>query len=465
MLLLILLGAHTTYAGKVRIEGTVKNFAGDALVCTITSNGLAEKRVQVVMPMQGGNFGGDFEVTSTVLFSISDGANFFGGFVQAGDSIVIQYDYPDFERSIAYQGKGKEKFEIVHSINQIKSFLRKEVTAARSNAYPVDYLFGKIDSLNSTVEGQINRAAGQMNEEGHYQLIGSLNGSVLKAKVNSLVAIFGDSYDAILKKYPERLSAKSVADIHKLLEFDDGLYRSRFYVDAVRDVMNSYLEENVQLQVTDFSERKYHYLSDRLPPRLRTPVIFMVLDQDIRSDNGTVRDSVILSASDLLNDSSLKQIIRDKIGESAVISVGRKAPEFSLRNLAGEKVTLASFAGKTVYLDFWFAACGPCHILFKEIEPVKKHFEADDRVVFLTVSVDDEKTWKRAITRFGVKGYHVFTENKFRDHPVIQSYQVGQYPTTYIINPRGEFHAVRPSGNPEILKQQIAESLKSVDGR
>jgi peroxiredoxin len=461
MLLLILFGAHITYAGKVRIEGTVKNFSGEALMCTVIDNGLSEKPVQVVIPMQGGNFGGDFEVASTVLFSISDGTNYFGGFVEAGDSIVIQYDYLDFERSIVFQGRGKEKFEIMHAIGRIKIFLRSQVAPARANAYPVDYLFGKIDSLKSTAMDNINRAAGKMNAESHYQVVGFLNASVLKAKINSLVAIFGDSYDAILKKHQEKLSLKSVSDMHKLLEFDDSFYRSKLYVSAVRDVMAIYLEENVQPQATDFSERKYYYLSDRLPPKLRTPVLFMMLDQDIRSGNETVSNSVILSASDLLSDSSLKQIVKDKIGGSALIGVGHKAPEFSLQNLAGEKVSLASFAGKTVYIDFWFAACGPCHSLFKAIEPVKKHFEADDRVVFLTVSIDDEKTWKKAITRFGVKGYHVFTENKFRDHPVIKSYQVGQYPTTYIINSKGEFHSVRPSGNPEILKQQIIESVKT----
>lgn len=459
LLICILFSIQVTCTYGVRLQGMVRNASANEIICTIVGNELSDKPVKVTIPLNKGKFDHYLDLTSTTFLSFSDGSNYFGGFVQPGDSIVIHYDQLNFDNTITYSGFGSEKFDIAYSINQIKSFPRKLRTAARDARFPIDYLFGKIDSLKTLVANQIALAANQMSEQSNLQLRGFLAANVLHAKYNGLVTIFGDSYDDILKKHREKLSAGSIEQMHQLLEFDENLYRSKFYVTAVNTVMSIYLEENIQPKMAGFAEQKYQYLIDKLPQNLRSPVIFMMLSSDISYNKGSIENSVFIRASDLLDDSRLRHIIVERLAEAGTIRVGGKAPEFSLLNLSGQKVNLASFSGKTIYLDFWFAACGPCHLLFKAIQPVKKYFENDDRVVFLTVSIDGENEWKKAITKFNIIGYHAFTENKFRDHPILQSYQVNFYPTTYIIDPKGEFHSVNPSGNPEILKQQILESL------
>jgi thiol-disulfide isomerase/thioredoxin len=67
--------------------------------------------------------------------------------------------------------------------------------------------------------------------------------------------------------------------------------------------------------------------------------------------------------------------------------------ELNLKDLNGQKVRLRDYRGKAVVLNFWATWCGPCKAELPMLVEAAKDYESRG-VVFVAVSLDDEKTKK-----------------------------------------------------------------------
>ncbi|MEM9171387.1 MAG: TlpA disulfide reductase family protein [Pseudomonadota bacterium] len=72
---------------------------------------------------------------------------------------------------------------------------------------------------------------------------------------------------------------------------------------------------------------------------------------------------------------------------------GATAPEFALRNAAGEQVALSDLRGEVVMINFWATWCGPCRQEMPLLDELHSRY---NRVGFslLGVNIDDDQ--KRA---------------------------------------------------------------------
>ncbi len=137
--------------------------------------------------------------------------------------------------------------------------------------------------------------------------------------------------------------------------------------------------------------------------------------------------------------------------------IGNKAPDFALQTPDGKTVSLSSFKGKYVLLDFWASWCGPCR---QENPNVVKAFNQfkDKNFTILGVSLDEDKTaWQNAIMKDGLTWQHV-SDLKGWQSSVAGMYSVQSIPANFLIDIEGKIIAKDLRG--EQLESKLREVLR-----
>jgi len=112
---------------------------------------------------------------------------------------------------------------------------------------------------------------------------------------------------------------------------------------------------------------------------------------------------------------------------------GSSAPGFTLPDEKGENVSLSSFKGKYVVLDFWGTWCGVC---IKGIPKMKEYnLKCRGKVEFISICCrDDKNSWLAALKKYRMSWTSLFAE----DLQIPERYGVEGYPTKIIIDKEGK---------------------------
>jgi len=112
---------------------------------------------------------------------------------------------------------------------------------------------------------------------------------------------------------------------------------------------------------------------------------------------------------------------------------GDAAPAFSAPGVAGGVVSLASYRGKVVYLDFWASWCGPCAQSLPALERLRREFAAGDFQV-VAVNVDHNTALAKSFLRRRPVGYPSALDP---EGAIPGRYGVESMPTSFLIDRDG----------------------------
>ena len=145
----------------------------------------------------------------------------------------------------------------------------------------------------------------------------------------------------------------------------------------------------------------------------------------------SVKTETILRAAIGLLVVALVFVIYAGIHERIVVA-GDTAPEFTITADNGRTVSVPSFGGKLLILNFWASWCPPCVQETPSLSRFAQAYAAKG-VVVMGVSVDkDEKAYRAFLQRFNPA---FLTARDFKIH---EDYGTFMYPETYIIDAKGK---------------------------
>ncbi|HHX39232.1 MAG TPA: redoxin domain-containing protein [Armatimonadetes bacterium] len=126
-------------------------------------------------------------------------------------------------------------------------------------------------------------------------------------------------------------------------------------------------------------------------------------------------------------------LVSEANASSPAVTVGRQAPDFTLRDPEGKPVRLKDLKGKVVVLSFWATWCPPCRMEMPHLEALQKKYAGKPVKV---VGVNTDKQGK-ALRNWMKARKLTFTVVADADHKVSRQYQVEGFPTLYVVDKKG----------------------------
>ncbi len=130
----------------------------------------------------------------------------------------------------------------------------------------------------------------------------------------------------------------------------------------------------------------------------------------------------------------MKKDIVNFLVRSSMLENGKAAPVFSYPDPEGNNISLASYKGKYVLIDFWASWCGPCR---QAVPKVKKQYALykDKGFDVFAVSIDhDKKAWHKAMGEEDMPWKQVLSPDIDK---TMSNYMFSGIPTLYLIGPDG----------------------------
>ena len=198
--------------------------------------------------------------------------------------------------------------------------------------------------------------------------------------------------------------------------------------------VNALIDEGMELEGRKISRLK------KMAMRFEASLVSLMVVDFIRDKEGEFYflDSLSVKLNREIPNSSVVELFTTHLEHfRPAVAVGEVAPDISLPNPDGEKMSLSDLRGKYVLLDFWAGWCRPCRMENPNIVAMYDKYKARGFEIF-SVSLDrSRQKWLSAIAEDGLRWpAHVSDLNHFRSQAAT-TYKVNGIPFALLLDPEG----------------------------
>jgi len=168
----------------------------------------------------------------------------------------------------------------------------------------------------------------------------------------------------------------------------------------------------------------------------------------------------IRPAEGLAQQQSARLSVDDLFKKAGINSTNQsKAPDFTLREVNGNTVSLSGHRGNLVFLNFWATWCGPCRQEMPSMQQLYRELGGQG----LSMLAINEKESGAQVSNF-MRNYGLsFPALLDADGKVSAAYRVWGLPTTFLIDGSGTIVGTK-SGPKEWTSREVVAALRSLLG-
>jgi peroxiredoxin len=135
--------------------------------------------------------------------------------------------------------------------------------------------------------------------------------------------------------------------------------------------------------------------------------------------------------------------------------IGKSVPEMVMQDVNGKDVSISSFRGKYLLIDFWASWCGPCRMENPNVVKAFNDFKGKNFTI-LGVSLDkDKESWKKAIAQDHL-AWTQMSDLKYWNSQAVETFGFQGIPFNVLVDPSGKVVAQ------ELRGEDLDSKLKQV---